>query len=170
MKDFKVLVSLIVLVFFVNYINYMMPNRDKLDRKINLLESKIEREKQLNMEKLNPKDLEFSYEKFFFNAQKYNYSQAMGKFQEIINKSTKSICNVHKLQWAQVPTNEKNYDILKINITLECTPKNIFAFVNKLRKNDILFYMENVKIYKIGKKPVLNISMQIESFRKSYEQ
>jgi hypothetical protein len=165
MKNPKILVLLVAMLLFVNYINYWMPDRDKLHKDILLLERKIKKEQELNQKKLDIKSLKLAYDDYFFDAKKYNYSQAMGKFQEMINTSAKDRCKVTHLKWAQVPSSESWYERLKMNLSLECTPKDIFVFINTLRENKKLFYIENFHIVK-SRKENLQIRLQLVAYRK----
>ncbi len=167
MENKKVLLLLIGLVVLINYSNYILPDRDKLHKTNLLLEKKIAKEMLLNSKKIDPKELAFPYEEYFFDGGKLNYSQAMGKFQELLNGSAKGVCEVSYIRWAQVPASQKKYQPLKINLSLKCTPKNSFVFVNNLRKKKKLVYIENLRIGKERKKERLVITMQSVAYRKT---
>jgi len=169
MQNTKLLFLLLSFVLFINYINYFLPNRDKQEREIRLLERKIAKEHKLNKQKVDTSKLVLPYDKFFFNGDKYNYSQAMGKFQEIIVKSAKKNCKVSHMKWAPVPSKESWYDKLKINTSLECDPKDMFTFINHLRANPELFYIENLKVYPMKKIKKLRVTMQLVAYRKHNE-
>ncbi len=147
----------------------MMPNRDKLHSKIELLTYKIEKENRLNTQKPDIKKLKLPFKTLFYDGKKFNYSQAMGNFQELITKAAKDNCTITHLQWAQVPLSTKWYDVLKINTTLRCSPKKMFLFINKLRKNNKIYNIKNFTIYKLQNKPMLQLYMQLVSYRIHYE-
>lgn len=165
MNNFKLLLLLLSFVIFINYINYFMPNRDKLHNKIELLSYKIKKENKLNNQKTDIKKLKLTVKNKFYNGKKYNYSQSMGKSQEIITKSAKNNCMIKHLKWAQVPLSTKWYDVLKIDTTLECTPKKMFIFINKLRNSGKICNIKNFTIYKMRNKPKLQLRMQLISYR-----
>jgi len=165
----KFLFLLLSFVLLVNYINYMLPNRDRLNREKELLERKIAKEHKLNAQHIDSKKLILPYKKYFFDEKKYNYSQAMGKFQEIITKSAQKQCKITSLKWAPVPTSQDWYDRLKINLSLECKPKNMFLFINKLRENPELFYVQNLKLFHQRNKTELRVNMQLVAYRKHHE-
>ena len=166
MKNPKILVLLVSLVVFINYINYMVPDRAKLYQKITLLHQKIKKDEKLNNEKIDIKTLKLDYDKLFFDTTS-SYSQAMGKFQEMITKSAKGSCKVSRLKWAQVPISSKWYDILRIDLSLECSPKSTFKFINNLRSNDKIFYLETLKVYNVKGK--LRVNLQLITYRKHDE-
>ncbi len=169
MNNYKLLILLFSFVLFVNYINYMMPDRDKLHKKIELLSHKIDKEKRLGSQKPDMKQLQLPFETLFYDGKKFNYSQAMGDFQERITNAAKDNCTVKRLKWAQVPLSTKWYDVLKIDTALECTPKNMFLFINKLRKNGNIYNIRNFTIYKMRNKPMLQLHMQLISYRVHHE-
>lgn len=165
MNNYKFLLLLLSFVIFVNYLNYMMPNRDKLHKKIELLSYKMDKEKRLGSTKPDMKTLQLPFERLFYDANKFNYSQAMGDFQEHITKAAKESCTIKYLKWAQVPLSTKWYDVLKIDTALECTPNKMFLFVNTLRKDAKLYNIKNFTIYKMRNKPMLQLHMQLTSYR-----
>jgi hypothetical protein len=169
MSNAKVLFLLLSLVVFVNYINYLMPDRDKLHKQIELLSYKIDKENKLNQKKLDTKQLQLPLDTLFYDGKKFNYSQAMGDFQESISNAAKDVCILKYIKWAQVPLSTNWYDHLKINTSLECTPKDMFLFINKLRKNEKLYNIKNFTIYRMPSKPMLQINMQLIAYRMHHE-
>ena len=169
MTNPKVLILLVALVMFVNYINYILPDRSKQFAKITLLEKKIKKEMLLNEQKIDPDALRIEKDELFFNGKKLNYSQAMGKMQEFINESAKDLCSVKRLKWAQVPISEKWYDILRIDLALRCSAKDLFVFVNRLRSSQKLFTVENFRIMKSRRNESLQIALQLSAYRKKDE-
>jgi len=165
MNNYKLLLLLLSVVIFVNYINYMSPDRDKLHKKIELLSYKIDKENRLGSVKPDMKQLQLPFETLFYDGKKFNYSQAMGDFQESINSAATAYCTVKHLKWAQVPLSTKWYDVLKIDTALECTPKSMFLFINKLRKNNKIYNIHNFSLYKIPNKAALLLQMQLISYR-----
>jgi len=165
MNNYKLLLLLFSFVVYINYTNYFLPNRDRLHNKIEMLEHKIAKENKLNSEKLDPKKLQLPYDRLFYDGKKFNYSQAMGDFQESITKAAKGNCNIKRLKWAQVPLSRKWYDVLKIDSTFECKPKDMFVFINKLRKNSKIYNIDNFSIYKMRNKAELLLHMQLISYR-----
>jgi len=166
MKNFKVLILLIVLVLFVNYINYFLPNRDKIDKKIVLLENKIGQQEALLHKKIDQKDLNVSYEKYFFDGKVSGFSQSMGTLQKKITKSAQGNCKVKKIKWLQIPQSQEWYDKLKMNVTLECLPKDVFLFINNLRSDPKLFTIRNFKALKMKKGKRIYVNFQLIAYRK----
>lgn len=169
MNNSKLLLLLISFVVYVNYTNYFLPNRSKLHMQIEVLNHMIARERKLNSEKLNTKKLQLPYDKLFYDGKKLNYSQAMGDFQEKISDAAKNSCTVKRIKWAQVPLSTKWYDVLKMNLTLGCTPKNMFIFIDKLRKNDKIYNIHDLTVYKVPNKAELLLNMHLISYRIHHE-
>lgn len=168
-NNHKLLLLLFSFVVFVNYINYFMPQRDQLHEQIELLTYKIDKEKKLNNTKLNIKQLKLPFKTLFYNGKKFDYSQAMGDFQQSITNAAKNVCTIQRIKWAQIPLSTNWYDILKINTDLDCTPKNMFLFIDKLRKNGKIYNIENFKIYKMQYSPMLQVRMQLIAYREHNE-
>jgi len=165
MNNYKFLLLLFSFVIYINYTNYLLPDRDKLQKKTELLKHKIAKENKLNSKKLDTKELQLPYSKLFYSGKKFNYSQAMGDFQESISSAAKSNCTIKRLKWAQVPLNAGLYDVLKIDSAFECKPKDMFVFINTLRKNSKIYNIHNFSIYKIRNKAELLLHMQLISYR-----
>ena len=147
----------------------MMPNRNKLHKKTQLLSYKIDKEKRLGSTKPDAKQLQLPFKTLFYDGKKFNYSQAMGDFQELITNAAKDNCTVKRLKWAQVPLTTKWYDVLKIDTALECKPRKMFVFINKLRKNSKIYNIKNFSIYRMQNKPMLLLHMQLISYRMHHE-
>jgi len=169
MNNYKLLLLLLSFVAFVNYINYLMPERDKLHKQIELLTYKIDKEKKLNRQKPDIEQLQLPFDTLFYDGKKFNYSQAMGDFQEAITDAAKDICTLKRLKWAQVPLSTKWYDVLKIDTSLECSPKKMFLFINKLRRNTKIYNIKNFTIYRMRNKTMLQVSMQLIAYRVHHE-
>ena len=102
MNNAKVLLLLVSFVVFVNYLNYFMPDREKLFKRRELLEYKIKKEKHLGGAKPTADKLQLPTKELFYDGKRFNYSQAMGDFQERITKAAKDLCTIKRLKWAQV--------------------------------------------------------------------
>jgi hypothetical protein len=165
-KNFNFTLSLVVLI---NYINYILPDRDKLNQQITLLEKKIKKQEKLNTQHINIKDLNVSHSRLFFSGKQYNYSQSMGLMQKIITKSAKNNCSVSRIKWSQVPQTQEWYESLKMNVTLECSPDGVYQFVNTLREEKTLFVTKNFRVNKLKKKNKLLLRFQLIAFRKKNE-
>jgi len=151
-------------VVLVNYINYIEKDREKLNWQINLIQSKIEKEKRLNNMEVNLTSLKLNVIDYFFDSN-ITYSQSMGKVQEIINTSAKGLCEVEYIKWAQSPISKSWYQNLKFNISLQCTPKNIILFVNKVREKKKLIIFRDVTLLKIYKKDFLKFNAKLIAFK-----
>jgi len=163
----KVIIFLFILVVYVNYTNYIQQNSAKLYAIIENLKVKIAQEKEIQKEHPKKEDLSIATEHLMFDGNKFNYSQAMGKLQEIITKSAKKTCSLKKIQWAQTASSTLWYDRLRMNLTLECTPKAFYTFTNKLKEDKKLFIINNFRVLKTRNKEKLYISMQLMAYRKN---
>jgi len=161
----KILILLISFVVLVNYVNYIMPDRNELADQIVLLKNKIDREKRLNDMKLVDQNLTIPEAKLFFSAKRYSYSKAMGEFQQIITDAIKGNCHMRNIKWAQVPSDNGFYERLSLNTVLECKPKKFFLFVNRLRDQGKLITFDNLLIGAVPKKDILIVSFQSHGFR-----
>lgn len=161
----KILILLIVLVIYINYENYFKRDTSKLHRQIGALQANIMREEEIEKSSHTEESLLINYDEIVFSAKKYSYSKAMGEVQNQIADSAKNICKIKKINWAQVPSTKEWYDVLKMNISLSCTPKNLFILTNRLKDKDILYVVENFRIQKDRKESVLGISLQLVAFR-----
>jgi Tfp pilus assembly protein PilO len=165
----KLLALLIGLVLFVNYQNYWAPNREKLSREIGLLKAKIEREEKLNATKIDPKKLELPWKRLFFDGKKLNYSQAMGALQKMLQSSAGS-CEVVRLTWAQVPAKAERYDRLQMSLALRCPPRELFAFVNRLRTKGKLIRLQDLRLMPTRDRKRLQLNARIIAYRMHDEQ
>lgn len=165
MDSKKILLLLIVLIFYVNYENYMKKDTSKLHREIATLKANIKREQKIQDDNLTKKSLQVEYEKIAFNGKKYTYSKAMGRMQNQINKAAKGSCTVKRIKWAQVANTKGWYDKLRMNLSLSCSVKNLFIFTNKLKKLNEIYVIENTRITRDTKRSLLNINMQLAAFR-----
>jgi hypothetical protein len=165
----KLLVLLVGIVLFINYRNYLMPDRDRLAGEAELLKAKIERERTLNSSSVGATDrqLKVPWQELFYDGKKLNYSQAMGQLQKRIQAAAKGVCKVVSLTWAQVPGKAAEYDRLKMNLALECSPPDFFTFVNRLRGGGKgkLILLRNLRIAPLAREKSLRVNTQIIAFR-----
>jgi hypothetical protein len=160
----KLLALLVGLVLFVNYRNYLMPDRERLGREIALLQAKIEREKKLNASRIPPERLRLPWMERFYDGKRLNYSQAMGDLQKAV-QSAAGTCKVVRLTWAQVPAKAERYDRLRMNFALRCPPGEIFAFADRLRARGKLVRLEDLRVVPTRKRHALQIQGQIIAYR-----
>ncbi len=163
-SQLKLLALLIGLVLFVNYRNYLMPDRERLGREIALLQAKIEREKKLNASHIPPERLRLPWLDFFYDGTRFNYSQAMGDLQKTI-QSVAGSCKIERLTWAQVPAKAERYDRLRMNFYLRCTPAEFFAFTDRLRMRGRLIRYDGLRIVPTRKRRDLQIAGRIIAYR-----
>lgn len=161
----KILVLLVVLIVYINYENYIKSDVSKLYTKIAGLQASIKREVEVRKEHYTKESLLLNYDKVAFNGKNFSYSQAMGAMQNKISTAAKDLCDVKSIKWAQVPTSKEWYDKLRLNVSLSCTPKNLFLLTNKLGAEDTIFVVENARFTRDRNSPKLNINMQLVSFR-----
>jgi len=166
----KVLIILLALVIYTNYENYFKVDPQKLYREIKNLQTNIVREQNILDSNNTKKSLSLKkYHEMMFNAKQFNYSQAMGQLQNQINDAAKDNCKVKYVKWAQVPNTKDWYEELRVNTSLECSPKKLFIMTNKIKKNKILYRIENFRIVRNIKKEFLNINFQLIAFREKNE-
>ena len=163
----KLLIIMITFVIIINYNNYWSPDRKKLWREIELIQSKIEREKILNNEKNSSLKFDVQWNRFFFDGKSLNYSQAMGSLQKEV-QSAANKCELVALTWAQVPSNEQDYDRLRMNMVLRCPPNEFFPFFNRIRKSGKLVLFKNFRVTPSRDNKKLHINAQIIAFRSHY--
>ena len=168
MNQIKILSILIISVFFVNYINYFQKDVDKLQKKVVLIQNKILKEQRLNKSDFNITTLKIDKFDYFFDKNR-NYSQSMGRIQEIVNSTAKDICEVKHIKWSQIPTSTTWYQHLKFNISLECTPNNMLLFSNNLRKSNKLILLKNMILMKLKRKNVLQMNATLIAFKVNNE-
>jgi len=161
----KILTFLITLILYVNYENYIKEDTQKLYRTKSSLEMKINKELALQQQHISKDDLLLDLDSLMFDSKTHSYSQAMGEMQKEIKLSAKDGCRVKKVRWAQVATNEDWYEKLRINVSLECQPNDIFKFNNNLKKSKKLYVIENFKISKDRRKEMLHFNMYVVGFR-----
>ena len=88
----------------------------------------------------------------------------MGIMQNDINSANKDLCKVKNIKWAPVPTSQRWYDKLQMNVNLSCSPKAFFQAINRLNRKK-LYIVKNLHIYKSDIKKNLNITMKLIAFR-----
>lgn len=162
----KILIFIITLTLYVNYTNYFRADISKKYATISSLKSAIAREKALNKKNVKDveKNLKISFPSLMFQGKNYNYSQAMGILQNQITKSAKDIAIVKQIKWAQTAKTKLWYNKLRMDVYLQCTPKNFVRFTNRLKSNHKLYKIENFKGYKDRKKKVY-FAFQIVAYR-----
>lgn len=165
MSNKNLLLLLATLVVLVNYSNYLLPDRDKLHRTKTLLEANIAKERRLNRKRIDPKRLRNPYADAFFDGKRHSYSQAMGALQNMVGESAKGLCEVKRIRWAQVPASGQWYDRLKLQLSLECHPDNVFAFVDALHRSGKLLYTEHFRVTRVKGKNALSLVMDLVAFR-----
>ena len=163
----KVFILLTVLVICINYTNYFQQDSEKLYRTIENLKMKIAQEKEIQKRKIQKEELQVGADKLVFDGTKLSYSEAMGKLQDIITKSTQKSCTLTKIQWAQTPSTNLWYDRLRMNVSLQCTPKDLFSFINRLKENNKLFVINNLRVLRMRNKEKLYVKMQVMAYRKN---
>lgn len=165
----KLLPLLLVMVVWINYMNYFQVDEKKLNSKIELLESRIAQEREITElykdEKLLKKLKEKTYYKEMMLDEQMNYSKAMGLLQDTINKSAKGNCTVLDLKWGSKIPSDTWYSPLKISARMECSPEGFVAFKNRLVKTKKIYKFENLKISKQNKHQKLYISFQFIAYK-----
>ncbi len=165
----KILILLVILIIYTNYENYVKVDVQKLYREVSSLKTNIDREVKISKENFTKESLALDLKKVTFDAKEYSYSQAMGEMQNQINEALKESCSVKHIKWAQVPNTKEWYDKLRMNISLQCKPKELFIATNRLKSNKILYSVENFRASKDRRKEILNINFQLVAFRTNHE-
>jgi len=162
----KVIVLLIALIIYTNYENYIKKDTSKLHREILSLQTNIAREADIEKHHYTKDSLLLDYSKLTFDGKKLSYSQAMGKMQNQLASSAKGICDVKRIKWAQVPSQDGWYDKLRMNVSLSCSPNNLIKFTNSLKKKPTIYNVENFRVTRDRLKPLLDINVQLVAFRR----
>lgn len=161
----KVLLLLIAFILYINYENYLKPDMQKLHRQEISLKTNIARERDVQDHNYTKESLLLNYDNITFSAKKYAYSKAMGIMQNHIYAAAKGGCSVTSVKWAQVPNTKDWYDKLKMDIRLTCKPDQLLEFTNKLKMRELIYVVENFRVSKDRKKPLLHITAQLIGFR-----
>ncbi len=164
----KLLTLLIGLVLYINYQNYLKPNTKKLRTQNQTLKTNTAREIEIQNKSHTKKSLALTYGKILFDGKKYSYSKAMGEMQNHIYAAAKGGCEVRSVKWAQVPNTKLWYDKLRMNTRLNCTPKQLLSFTNRLKNKKVIYLAENFTAQRYRKKPYLDVRLQLIGFRKHH--
>jgi len=162
----KLLVLLIAFIIYTNYENYIKEDTNKLHREILSLQTNIARETDIAKHHYTKKSLLLDYSKLTFDGKKQSYSKAMGAMQNQLASSAKGLCDVKRIKWAQVPSRDGWYDKLRMNVSLSCTPNNLIKLTNSLKKKPTIYNVENFRVSRDRRKPLLNIAIQLVAFRR----
>jgi len=165
MNNKKLIIMLFAFIVYVNYTNYFQVSTQKLFASIEQLENRIEREKALFKQKIKKEDLKIVYKKYFFNGSELTYSQSMAQFQDNISNAYGKMCTINNIKWAQVPIKQHSYEKLRMNVSMECLPSKFYSATNTFKKQNKLYYFENLRLSKKSKKNELNINMQVLGYR-----
>jgi len=167
----KLLFLLITLTLFVNYVNYLKKDNQKLINKNTLLKEKIEKEVRLSKWLLTHK-IKTNIKKYndMFFSDKLSYSLAMGKMQEIIKNAITKDSKIIRLNWGSSIKTDKFYQPLEMSIAMKITQGNFNKFINNLQSNKKIFKVENLKIATNNSKfnqdrDKLNIYMKIIAYK-----
>lgn len=169
MNTKKLLVLLMLLIVYVNYVMHFKKDVTKLEANIANIEQRIKKEEILFKEKDRYKDInstkEYTY--LFYNGEKLSYSAAMGAFQQDIQSFVKKAnCTLSNTQWQDMPiSKDRWYDTLRLRLSLQCTPKAFVDFQNRAREKSKLFIVNQINFSKARRKSYLNISMIISAYR-----
>ena len=164
--DFKKIVILLaILTIYINYENYFKEDTSRLYSQIESISIKVSQEENLSSSEKDFIKNNIDFKRLVFLSKEYSYSKAMGEIQNQITNSAKDICITKKIKWAQTASSTQWYEKLRMNISLECSPKNFQKFINTLRDKEKLYNIENFRVSKHRKKDILNISLQLVGYR-----
>ena len=169
MNSKKVLVLLVALIVYVNYVMHFKKDVTKIEKQIVAIEQRIVKEERLTKEKDKYKDINSTkdYKHLFYNGKKLSYSEAMGAFQQDIQASAKEAkCTILNTRWLDMPmNNDRWYELLSLKISLSCTPVQFIDFQNHSRKKSKLFVFNQLNLYKDRRKNLLRISVTATAYR-----
>jgi len=162
----KLIIFIIALTVYINYNNYFKVDTIKKYESIAALKDRIAQEKSINKSNKNNMraKLKVNFDTLMFQGKRFSYSQAMGNLQNQITKSAKDICHIKNIKWAQSAQNKLWYDILRINVVLECTPDHLLQFKNNLKAHKKLYKIENFRAIK-NRHQKLTLYFQVVAYR-----
>ena len=169
MNSKKIVVLLLALTVYVNYVMHFKKDIVKIEKQIVTIEKRTLKEEILSKEKEKYKDINSTkdYTYLFYDGKKLSYSEAMGAFQQDIQSSAKGAsCTIVNTRWLDMPMNkERWYDLLSLKISLSCTPVQFMKFQNQSRKKSKLFVFNQLNFYKDRRKNLLRISVTATAYR-----
>ena len=169
MDSKKLLVLLVAFIIYTNYENYFKVDIPKLHRQVATLKANIQREEEITKAKHTESDLLVDYDKITLSGKKYTYSKAMGEMQNQITDSSKDTCTIKSIKWAQSPTSKEWFDKLRMDVFLNCTPRNLFILTNKLKDKNTIYTFESFKVYKAKNRDkkiqMLGVQVQLVGYR-----
>lgn len=165
MNQKKIIILLLAITIYINYKNYIEEDTQKIKNKIMYIKKRIMKEKQLSNTK-QKKVILHDYQDLMYNGNNISYSEAMGKFQQIIEKTAKPACKILSIKWTDKQNIEENwYQSLNINLSLQCTPKAFIEFNNNLKKSKYLITLKQLHIIRERKEDAIRILVQVVSYR-----
>ncbi|MEA2047503.1 MAG: hypothetical protein U9O64_03550 [Campylobacterota bacterium] len=165
----KIFVLLLILIIYVNYVMHFKKEVSRIESTISSIEQRIVKEEILFKEKDQYKEMnstkEYSY--LFYDGKNFSYSSAMGTFQQDIQSFAKEAnCTISNIQWQDMPqSKERWYDVLRLRVSLECTPKAFVGFQNYARAKSKFFIFNQITLLKKRRKNLLTVSMTITAYR-----
>lgn len=168
MNHKKILVLLLTVTIYINYINYIKKDSNKLQSQISNIENRTLKEEKLFKQKDSFKDINSTkeYSFLFYDGAKFSYSQAMGEFQKNMESSIKGNGTIENIQWQDMPMNkDKWYDTLSLRISFNCTAEEFIRFQNNNRKISKLFHFTQLRIVKMKRKNFLKINTTVIAYR-----
>ena len=161
----KLLLLLTMLTILVNYNNYYKDNR--VVKEIALLKKRIKTQKavskDMNLSVIKEEIVRLQNYQKLLMPKNMNFSKAMGELQGIIEDSAKDLCKINNTKWATYFKTKMWYEILKIDVTMVCSPKKLTLFINRLKKAKYLIRIKTLFIRR-AKNNVVAI-MRIESYK-----
>ena len=168
MNSKKILILLIILIVYVNFMN-QKKDISKMEKSIINTQNRINKEDKLFKEKSIYQDINTTrdYSYLFYDGKKLSYSESMGLFQQDIQASAKKVsCSLGNTNWQDMPINKNRwYDILSLRVTLECKPKAFLNFIDDIRDKFKLFSFSQLHLSKDRRKNSLHISATISAYR-----
>ena len=169
MNSKKIIVLLLALTVYVNYVMHFKKDVLKIEKQITMIEKRTLKEETLSKEKEKYKEINSTkdYTYLFYDGKKLSYSEAMGAFQQDIQSSAKEAnCTIVNTRWLDMPMNkERWYDMLSLKISLSCTPVQFMNFQNHSRKKSKLFVFNQLNFFKERRKALLRISVTATAYR-----
>ena len=158
-----------MLIIYVNYNIHFKKDIHTMEKRIVNIKQRIIKEEQLSKNKDKYKDINSTkdYTYLFFDGTKTPYSETMSQFQKEIESAAKEgKCSIVNIRWQDMPkVKDRIYDLMSLNLTLSCTPKEFIAFQNQIRQLKKLFIFNRIDIVKEQRRNLLRIRTRVVAYR-----
>lgn len=165
MESKKLLVLLVALTVLINYQNYFKESQNS--KTLTMLQSRIASQKALSKDmslaQIESQIKTLQAHKKRFIPKGMNFSKAMGKLQSMVEESAKEECEIKSTKWASYFKSPTWFELLKMDVVLECDPKKFARFTQKLQKRRYFIDMKSLIMKKYRGK--MTIMMRVQSYK-----